>query len=74
MSSVKAVLEQLHAAHYQVEPQVWAGCYRIDFVVRNGSNEVAVECDGDRYHGFDNIIDDMNRQAVLERAGWPTSG
>lgn len=66
----QAVLERLHAAHYQVEPQVWVGRYRIDLVVRNGSNEVAVECDGDRYHGFDNIIDDMNRQAVLERAGW----
>jgi len=31
---------------------------------------VAVECDGDRYHPFDQIPEDMARQAVLERAGW----
>jgi len=31
---------------------------------------LAVECDGDRYHGPDKWADDMQRQRILERAGW----
>ncbi|OGT29762.1 MAG: hypothetical protein A2W28_09505 [Gammaproteobacteria bacterium RBG_16_51_14] len=31
---------------------------------------LAVECDGDKYHGADKWADDMQRQRVLERAGW----
>lgn len=65
-----AVLKRMIAADYDVQPQVWVGRYRIDFVVRSGANEVAVECDGDRYHGHEQIADDMSRQAILERAGW----
>lgn len=33
-------------------------------------NRLAIECDGDRYHGPDRWADDMNRQRILERAGW----
>jgi superfamily I DNA and/or RNA helicase len=56
---------------YRVTPQVKAGEYRIDLVV-DGHNDarVAVECDGDRYHGPDKWADDLARQRVLERAGW----
>lgn len=39
-------------------------------VVSDGQTQVAVECDGDRVHGFEQIPLDMARQAVLERAGW----
>ena len=42
------------------------GKYRIDFVVGDGAKQVAVECDGDRYHGYEQIPEDMARQAVLE--------
>jgi len=66
----REVLKRLMAANYDVQPQVWVGQYRIDFVVRSGQQEVAIECDGDRYHRFDDIMNDMSRQAVLERAGW----
>jgi len=31
---------------------------------------LAVECDGDRFHGPGQWQDDMARQRVLERAGW----
>ncbi len=31
---------------------------------------LAIECDGDRYHGADKWEDDMRRQRILERAGW----
>ena len=56
---------------YRVTPQVKVGEYRIDLVVE-GHNDarLAVECDGDRYHGPDKWATDLARQRVLERAGW----
>jgi len=33
-------------------------------------NRLAIECDGDHYHGIDKWDDDMRRQRILERAGW----
>lgn len=56
---------------FRVIPQVPVGSYRIDMVVEgHQDNRLAVECDGDRYHGPDRWADDMNRQRILERAGW----
>jgi very-short-patch-repair endonuclease len=56
---------------YRVRPQVKVGTYRIDLVVE-GDNDarLAVECDGDKYHGADKWTADVRRQRVLERAGW----
>jgi very-short-patch-repair endonuclease len=65
-----AVIERLINSGYRVEPQVWVGRYRIDMVIFDGSEQVALECDGDRWHGVDEIPKDMARQAILERAGW----
>jgi very-short-patch-repair endonuclease len=63
--------DELTQRGYWVTPQVRVGHYRIDMVVE-GHNDarLAVECDGDRYHGADTWFDDMRRQRVLERAGW----
>jgi very-short-patch-repair endonuclease len=66
----RTVAERLIAAGYRVSSQVTIGSYRIDLVVSDESSEAAIECDGDRYHGLDDISNDMARQAVLERAGW----
>ena len=65
-----AVIGALVSAGYRVQPQVWVGRYRLDMVVSDDRNQVALECDGDRFHGVDQIPADMTRQAVLERAGW----
>lgn len=56
---------------YRVIPQVKVGGFRIDMVVE-GHNDLrlAIECDGDRYHGADRWESDMNRQRILERVGW----
>lgn len=56
---------------YRVTPQVKAGAYRIDMVVE-GANDtrLAIECDGDQFHGPDRWNADMQRQRILERAGW----
>lgn len=43
---------------------------RIDLVVEGGNARLAVECDGDHWHGADRYEDDMQRQRQLERCGW----
>ena len=44
--------------------------YRIDLVVEGMQGRLAVECDGDEWHGPDRYEHDMARQRDLERAGW----
>lgn len=65
------MFDELVKRGFRVEPQVPCGGYRIDFVVEgNEGRRLAVECDGDRFHGPGQWQDDMTRQRVLERAGW----
>jgi very-short-patch-repair endonuclease len=44
--------------------------YRIDLVVEGMQGRLAVECDGDQWHGPERYAQDMARQRDLERAGW----
>lgn len=56
---------------YKVRPQVRVGAFRIDFVVEGeGDRRLAIELDGDRYHGPDRWHEDIMRQRALERIGW----
>jgi len=56
---------------YKVTPQVGSKGYVIDLVVEDEQGaRIAIECDGDRYHGPDKWQDDMRRQKILERVGW----
>ena len=65
------MFDELTQRGYRVQPQVRCGAYRIDFVVEGSEGRrLAVECDGDRFHGPGQWADDMARQRVLERAGW----
>ncbi|MGO2112023.1 MAG: AAA domain-containing protein, partial [Pseudoclavibacter sp.] len=65
------VLKQLLERGYEVEPQHRVGSYRIDFVVQVARGErLAIECDGDSFHGPEKWEDDVRRQRVLERLGW----
>jgi very-short-patch-repair endonuclease len=65
------MFDELIKRDYRVQPQVPCGGYRIDFVVEgNDGRRLALECDGDRFHGPGQWSDDMARQRVLERAGW----
>jgi len=43
---------------------------RIDLVVEGGQARLAVECDGDNWHGADHYEADMQRQRQLERCRW----
>jgi very-short-patch-repair endonuclease len=67
----RAILRRLVGEGYRVSPQVGALGYRIDLVVEGASGRrLAIECDGDKYHGPERWADDMRRQRILERVGW----
>lgn len=67
----EAMFDLLVARGYRVDTQVPVGTKRIDLVVEGGEDRrLAIECDGDAFHGPDRWPDDMARQRMLERAGW----
>ncbi len=55
---------------YRVIPQVPFAGYRIDLVVEGAQSKLAVECDGDEWHGAEQWEADSSRQRRLERCGW----
>ncbi|MBD3342281.1 MAG: AAA family ATPase [Candidatus Lokiarchaeota archaeon] len=58
---------------YSVIPQyeVAKGKYRIDLVILcSDGSKIAIECDGDKWHGAEQYQNDLMRQKVLERCGW----
>lgn len=55
---------------YTVVPQFEFAGKRIDLVIQGGSAQLAVECDGDHWHGRDAFEADMLRQRMLERCNW----
>jgi len=66
----KDVYNQIIAKGYYVRPQVQVNEFRIDLVVEDSNNRLAIECDGDKFHGLDQWEKDFWRQKILERCGW----
>lgn len=69
------VCQLIEARGFHVRTQVSVGDqvnhrYRIDLVVEGMRGRLAVECDGDKWHGPDRYEQDVARQRDLERAGW----
>ena len=64
------VFLEVTARGYRALPQYEVAGYRIDLVVEGMNRRVAVECDGDSWHGPERFEDDMARQRMLERCGW----
>lgn len=64
------VYNRLVERGYLVLPQFEASGYRIDLVVQGAQRRLAVECDGDHWHGPDRYEADLGRQRDLERADW----
>ncbi len=60
---------KLSTRGFRVLPQYELADYRIDLVVEGMRGRLAVECDGDRWHGPDRFDEDMTRQRMLERCG-----
>ena len=55
---------------YKVIPQFHVARWYIDLVIEGEENRLAVECDGDAWHGPERFKEDLERQLQLERAGW----
>ena len=55
---------------YRVIPQFNVNRFSLDLVVEGLKGRLAVECDGDKWHGPDRYEYDMGRQRQLERCGW----
>jgi very-short-patch-repair endonuclease len=55
---------------FRVVPQFEVAGKYIDLVIEGGNARLAVECDGDEWHGADQYEADMQRQRQLERCRW----
>jgi very-short-patch-repair endonuclease len=66
------VIRELTNRNFRLNAQWPVGAYRIDIVVwGEDDRKIAIECDGDRYHGTpEKIKEDRERQLMLERRGW----
>jgi very-short-patch-repair endonuclease len=65
------VAQRIAGRGLRVFAQVKVAGYRIDLVVEGADGkQLAVECDGDHWHGPERFDADMQRQRVLERCGW----
>ncbi|WP_447983227.1 AAA domain-containing protein [Nitrospira sp. Nam74] len=53
-----------------VSAQIQVAKRRIDLVIEGDGTRLAVECDGEAWHGPDRFAEDLFRQRQLERAGW----
>jgi len=66
----RAVLRRMVARGLRPVSQFRLGNFGIDFVLSAPDGQrLAVECDGDRYHGAEAFAADLRRQAILERVG-----
>ncbi|HEY44137.1 MAG TPA: DUF559 domain-containing protein, partial [Anaerolineae bacterium] len=66
---VDVALELLRRG-YRIWPQYEVASKWIDIVVEGLEARLAVECDGDAWHGPEQYEKDMARQRQLERVGW----
>jgi len=68
----KDVYERMKEKGYKLFPQYPACGYRIDLALFRDNFRIGIECDGwQHYDKYGNLnIDDIERQEVLERAGW----
>ena len=63
------VFLRVAARGYRVLPQYPLNGYRIDMVVEGMKGRLAVECDGDAWHGPERYDEDSARERDLERCG-----
>jgi transcription elongation GreA/GreB family factor len=55
--------------NYRVVPQFKMAGKRVDIVIEGEKGRIAIECDGDEWHGAEDYEQDMLRQRILERCG-----
>jgi very-short-patch-repair endonuclease len=64
------VFNRISDRGYTVLPQYPAQGYSIDMVIVGAKTRLAIECDGDFWHGPSEYEADLARQRELERCGW----
>ena len=64
------VFNELVGRGYVVQPQAETMGRRIDLVVHGYGRKLAIECDGDHWHGPEQWANDDRRQRSLEACGW----
>lgn len=64
------VFNRIRDRGHTVLPQYPAQGYNIDMVIVGAKTRLAVECDGDFWHGPAEYEADLARQRELERCGW----
>lgn len=64
------ITERGYSVIPQFTPNSSKNSYRIDLVVVGRYGRLAVECDGDAFHGEDQALADIDRQNYLESCGW----
>ncbi len=64
------VFNRIQDRGYTIIPQYESQGYYIDLVIVGATGSLAVECDGDHWHGADAYERDLGRQRDLERCGW----
>jgi very-short-patch-repair endonuclease/sirohydrochlorin ferrochelatase len=63
------VFLQIVGRGFRVIPQYELASKRIDLLVEGMEGRLAVECDGDQWHGLEEWDRDVDRQRMLERCG-----
>lgn len=64
------IIERGYSIIPQYEPNIDGHSYRIDLVVVGPYGMLAVECDGDFWHGPEEYESDLKRQQILESCNW----
>jgi len=65
------VFLRIHERGFHVTPKVEVGGRGIDLVVTGAKGRLAVECDGQDWHGSEDQREaDLDRERELKRAGW----
>jgi very-short-patch-repair endonuclease len=66
----RLVFRDLSSKGYKLTSQFPVGKRRIDIVAEFKGKRCAIECDGEQFHGPEELENDLARQSDLERVGW----
>ncbi len=67
---LQELCKEIKEKGYHVMPEYQVGKYRIDLVVEGINDRLAIECDGDEVQDPEFWENNIEKQTVLERAGW----
>ncbi|KHD35767.1 ATPase AAA [Clostridium acetobutylicum] len=66
----KDVFNNIRKRGYNVKPFDDLRKYKVDFIIEDASNRIAIACDSGNYNDLENWEKQRERQMALERVGW----